>query len=91
MSPLTLDAFKKMIVETSEDHFYPGDRVRMMRSPFTSMLGREYEVVRHAEKGVLTCRSYKGSMEFQVYSYQMHLVHRPVLNKLRALFSASPV
>jgi hypothetical protein len=90
MTPLApaLDEFKKMIHQAPEVHLFPGDRVRVIQSPYTKMVGREYEVVEHRENGTLVCRSYLGAMEVNLYNYQVRLVHRPWLNKFRSLFGA---
>lgn len=93
MSPTApaLNTFHKIVNQPPEEHLYPGDRIRILSSPYTRMLGREYEVIQQDEHGTLMCKAYEGAMEFQLYTYQVQLVHRPIRNKMRALFEAFAV
>lgn len=90
MSPTapSLQAFNRIVNRTPEEHLYSGDRVRVLNSPYSRMLGREYAVVEHDDHGTLKCKAYDGAMEFTLYTYQVKLVYRPIVNKLKALFQA---
>ena len=90
MSPSApaLNAFHTIVNEPPAEQLYPGDRIRVLNSPYTRMFGREYKVILQDEHGMLKCKAYEGAMEFQLYTYQVQLVHRPIRNKVRALFEA---
>ncbi len=90
MSPTAqaLNAFHTIVNEPPAEQLYPGDLIRVLSSPYTRMFGREYKVIHQDEHGTLKCKAYEGAMEFQLYTYQVQLVHRPIRNKVRALFEA---
>ncbi|MEO8068312.1 MAG: hypothetical protein ABI599_11520 [Flavobacteriales bacterium] len=89
--PPSLDAFKRLIAQQSLKPLYSGDRIRVQRSPITTIRGKEFVVIEQTEDGTLTCRSISGSAVFKLFSYQVRLVHRPILNTVRTLFAVFAV